>query len=344
MPRQGFSGLNVVVSGGAGFIGSEVTRQLCEAGASVTVLDNLLNGRRENLSGLPPDRCRLVVEDVRNAHRLPELFHGVDTVFHLACLCLRHSLHAPFDNHDVNATGTLRMLAAAMDADVGRFVYTSTAEVYGTPLGAPVAEDHPNRPTHVYGASKLAGEAYTRGFHRTYGFPTVVVRLFNTYGPRSHHQGDCGEVIPRFLLRALAGKPLVVFGDGSQTRDFTFVEDTAAAILQAALVDQAIGDTFNIGTGIKTSITELAHQVAEVAGLESPEVLYEAERPADVLGTFYGDVSKAERVLEFKATVELSDGLERLRNWYQSLEDPPEALLEQEVLHNWVATELTSNA
>ncbi|GAB4543389.1 MAG: SDR family NAD(P)-dependent oxidoreductase [Anaerolineae bacterium] len=334
----------VLVTGGAGFIGSELTRQLCDRGAMVIVVDNLLNGRRENLAGLPEDQVRLVVADIRDSQRMAELMQGVDIVYHLACLCLRHSLHSPEENHTVNATGTLKLLSVAMEAGVKRFVYTSTGEVYGTPRWSPVTEEHPNSPTNVYGAAKLAGEAYTLAFYQTYHYPTVVVRLFNTYGPRCHHEGDCGEVIPRFLLRCLAGRPMVIFGDGSQTRDFNFVGDTARGVLLAGLADEAVGQAINLGTGRPTSIKELADQVAAVVGRPDAEVIYDAPRPGDVLGLFYADNTKARQLLGYEPEISLSEGLTRLKDWYLSLGQPPEALLEQEILHNWDAREVKAHA
>jgi UDP-glucose 4-epimerase len=334
----------VLVTGGAGFIGSELTRQLCERGATVIVVDNLLNGRRENLAGLPGDQVRLVVVDIRDSQCMADLMQGVDIVFHLACLCLRHSIHSPEDNHEVNATGTLKLLSAAMEAGVKRFVYTSTAEVYGTPRWAPVSEEHPNSPTNVYGAAKLAGEAYVLAFYQTYHYPTVVLRLFNTYGPRCHHEGDCGEVIPKFLLRCLAGRPMVIFGDGSQTRDFNFVSDTARGILLAGLADEAVGQAINLGTGQATSIKDLANEVAAALGRPDAEVIHDTSRPGDVLGLFYADNTKARQLLGHKPKIALSEGLSRLRDWYLSLGQPPEVLLEQEVLHNWDLKEIKAHA
>ena len=225
----------VMITGGAGFIGSELAHQAVEEGFRVEVVDNLINGRREYLADLPDDRCRLSVADVRDSDQMRELMQGCDVVYHLACLCVRHSIHEPFENHDVNATGTIRMLEAARDVGVPRFVYTSSAEVYGAACSGPVREDNEMAPTNAYAAAKLGAESYVRAYNISYGMPTVVLRLFNTFGPREHHEGDCGEVIPKFLLRALAGKPLVVFGDGTQTRDFNFVSDTAGAILAAGL-------------------------------------------------------------------------------------------------------------
>src|SRR5205807_83065 len=185
---------------------------------------------------------------------------------HLACLGVRHSIHSPLENHEVNATASQHLLEEAKKADVRRFVYVSSSEVYGTARWVPMTEEHPTFPMTVYGASKLASECYTRAFYETYGYPTVVIRPFNSYGPRCHHEGDSGEVIPKFLLRCLAGLPLMVFGDGTQTRDFTFVSDTAAGIRRAGWADAAVGQTINVGSGGEITINELAREVAAVAG------------------------------------------------------------------------------
>jgi UDP-glucose 4-epimerase len=326
--------MKVLVTGGAGFVGSELVRQLYTRGAEVIVLDSLINGRRENLAGLPGDHVRLEVGDIRDESRLAALMPGVDIVYHLACLCLRHSLHSPLENHEVNATGTLKVVIAARDAAVKRFVYVSTGEVYGMPRSMPITEEHPNAPTNSYGAAKLAGEAYARAFHTTYGFPAVVIRMFNNYGPRCHHEGDCGEVIPRFLLRCMAGQPMVVFGDGTQTRDFNYVEDMARGVLLAGLVDGAVGKTFNLGSGEETSINDLAREVAAIVGAPRAQVVHDAPRPADIM-RLRADSTLAQKVLGFEPKVSLREGLTRLRDWYLSLKQSPEELLKQEIVHNW---------
>ena len=326
--------LSVLVTGGAGFIGSELCRQLAEQTNRVTVVDNLANGRRENLAGLLSEKVRLEVEDVRHLARMSELMQGVDIVFHLACLGVRHSIHSPLESHEVNATATLRLLASARQAGVGRFVYVSSSEVYGTARSVPMSEEHPTFPMTVYGAAKLAGECYTRAYHTTYGYPTVVARPFNAYGPRCHHEGDSGEVIPKFLLRCMTGKPLVIFGDGTQTRDFTFVSDTARGILLAGFAEDAVGQTINLGQGKEVSINELAAEVARAAGRTDAKVVHDQPRPGDVL-RLYADSSKAQQLLGFRTTVGLREGLLRLKEWYLMLDKNPEQLLEEEVTYNW---------
>lgn len=323
----------ILVTGGAGFIGSELVHQLAASGRRVFVVDNLVNGQRERLNDLL-GRISLEVADIRDSDAMTKLMRDVSVVFHLACLGCRHSLHSPRENHDVNATGTLGLLAAARSAGVDRFVYVSSSEVYGTAMRVPITEDHPTFPATVYGASKLAGESYTRAYFRSYGYPTVVVRPFNTYGPRCHHEGDSGEVIPKFLLRCLVGQPMVIFGDGTQTRDFLYVEDTARGIAAAGTADALVGETVNLGSGREIAISDLARRVARAAGTPDAEVVHDIPRPGDVL-RLLADASKAERLLGFRPQVSLDDGLTRLRRWYAEQSRPAEELLKDEVVRNW---------
>jgi len=327
-------GERVLVTGGAGFIGSELVSQLVGLGHEVVVVDNLVNGKRANLVDTDSATCKLVVADIRDQQTIAPLMRGVSVVYHLACLGVRNSLHNPMENHDVNATGTLRLLDTARHAGVPRFVYVSSSEVYGTARWAPMTEEHPTFPMTVYGGGKLAGECYARAYHESYGYPTVVVRPFNSFGPRSHHEGDSGEVIPKFMLRAMAGKPMVIFGDGSQTRDFTFVADTARGILLAGMTDAAVGHTINLGQGSEVTINTLAGKVAAVLGVPGAAIIHDEPRPGDVL-RLIADSSVARDVLGFSPSVSLENGLRQLHQWYLASDMSADQLLTDERVHNW---------
>jgi UDP-glucose 4-epimerase len=324
---------SIIVTGGAGFIGSELVRQLTADASHVVVIDNLTNGKRENLGDIQ-GHVTLLEYDIRDVSAYAPILGDASIVYNLACLGVRHSVHSPLENHDVNASGTLRLLEASRVAGVPKFVYVSSSEVYGTAQRVPMTEDHPTFPSTVYGGSKLAGEAYTRAYYRTYGFPTVVVRPFNTYGPRSHHEGDSGEVIPKFMLRCLAGKPMIVFGDGTQTRDFTYVSDSARGIILAATTTAAIGRTLNLGSGFELSINELARTIAEIADTPDAEIVHEEARPGDVL-RLYADMSHAQALLGYAPQVGLEQGLTQLLDWYKKQNVSPEQLLRDEVVRNW---------
>lgn len=307
---DGLAGRRCVITGGAGFIGSALTRLLLKSGADVVVFDNLATGAVANLDcreeiGRGPE---VLWGDVRDGERLGRVIREGDTVFHLACLGVRHSIHSPFENEDVNARGTMTVLASARRARARRVVHVSSSEVYGTARFVPMTEDHPTDPHTVYGSSKLAGECYARSFYRCYGLPTVVVRPFNSYGPRSHFEGDSGEVLPRFVLRAVAGYPLVIFGEGTQTRDLTHVYDTACAIALAAVAEGLEGRTFNAGSGREISINALAEMVRQVVGRPDLPIEHVEPRPGDVL-RLLADSSEAERALGFRPAVPTANGI-----------------------------------
>jgi len=325
----------VLVTGGAGFIGSHLTDHLAALGCRVTVLDNLVNGRRENLAAaLATGRVTLVEGDITEAATCNRTVPGHDVVFHLACLGVRASLHDPFSNHQVNALGSLNLLAAARRAGTKRFVYISTSEVYGKALTFPLTESATTWPTTVYGGSKLAGEHYAAAYHECYGLPVIRIRPFNNYGPRAHFEGDSGEVIPRFMLRALAGHAPVVFGDGSHTRDFLFVKDCAEAMVKIAETDALVGGLVNLGYGEETRIGDLGRLVLAATDRTDLQVVHEAERPGDV-PRLWVDPTKLRAATGWRPRTTLAEGLRITLDFYQQIYATNPRCLDQMTTKNW---------
>lgn len=330
-------GSRILITGGAGFIGSHLVDTLLGRGAAhVRVLDNLTNGSRANLAHLENEsRFDLLVGDIRSDGSRSAAMADVDIVYHLACLGVRHSLHDPIENHRVNAEGTLRMLQEALERETEMFVYVSTSEVFGTAQYAPMDERHPTWPETVYGGGKLAGEAYTRAYFRTHGLATAVVRPFNTYGPRSHFEGDSGEVLPRTIVRLLAGLRPVIFGDGEQTRDFMHVTDTAAALALLGDSDGIVGQTINLGSGSEISINELCAAVAIAVGRADLTPEHLEARPGDVR-RLLGDPSVMNSLTGFVPRVGFRQGVAELVEWFSaSGGDIPEMVGRIEV-RNWL--------
>jgi UDP-glucose 4-epimerase len=324
----------ILITGGAGFIGSHLVDTLSTAN-EVTVLDNLSSGSRGNIQHhLERGTIRLVEADVRDLDQIRALVQGNQLVFHLAVQGLRLSLFEPQLVHQVNATGTLNMCIAASEANLDRFVYVSSSEVYGTAKSVPMSEDHPLEPTTPYGASKLAGEAYARSYYLTFGLPVVIVRPFNTYGPREHLEGVYGEVIPRFVLRVINHLSPLIFGDGQQTRDFTEVTDIVRGIILAAECETLIGETVNIAAGQEVSINEVAQIVIETLQDGRIVPLHMEPRPGDVR-RHYADISKAQRVLRFKPEIGIVPGIQNYVRWVRSQNWDFQRLQQQEKIFNW---------
>lgn len=327
----------ILITGGAGFIGSNLIDDLAGSGDEIWVLDNLSTGRRENLRHhLELGRIRFIEGDIRDPETVLRATRGVDLIYHLAVQCVRVSLHDPRLVHEVNATGTLNVCMAALENQVGKIVYTSSAEVYGDGGYIPMDEAHPLKSSTPYGAAKLSGELYLGVYRRTYGLPSVVLRLFNTYGPREHFEGLYGEVIPRFVLRIMNGEPPILFGDGRQTRSFHEVSDTVQAIRLAAETPEAVGEVFNIGGEEEISIQRLAQTLIELfdaQGHMRPQ--YAPARPGEIQ-RHAANMSKARRILGFAPRYPLKAGLQRYIGWLRRGEAPSEQTLSQ-ILFDWRA-------
>ncbi len=307
----------VLVTGGAGFIGSHLVDLLAKNN-SITVFDDLSSGMIENLEQYRDDnQIKFIREDVKDQQAVNEAMKGIDVVFHLAVRNLRISLSDPMQVHEVNATGTLHVCKSAIQNNVERFVYMSSSEVYGPAAYFPMDEKHSLNPTTPYGASKLAGEKYARSFYHTYGLPTVIVRPFNAYGPRSHFEGAYGEVIPRFVIRGLNGKGPVIFGTGNNTRDFTYVTDTVKGILLAAESDKLLGEEINIAQGKETSVKELADIILEILDRKDLEVKYLKTRPGDISRQI-ADISKAKKYLNYEPQVSIKEGVKMYVEWVKT--------------------------
>jgi len=334
-------GARVVVTGGAGFIGSHLVDQLLSRNCQVVVIDDFSSGERHNLVHHSTNPALTIVEaDIRDEADMFRLVTGADFVFHLACRNVRLSLKRPTEVHEVNATGTLNMLKAAAGR-VRRFLYTSSSEVNGTADVIPMPEDYHFKPETVYGASKLAGEYYTQVFQRSGWLDTVIVRPHNNYGPREHYLGYKGEVIPRFILWALAGVSPVIFGDGLQTRDFTYVTETVDYMVRLMEHDAATGQTFNICRNDEVSIRKIAEIVTELSGKASVTPRYFPGRPSDVL-RLYGDNSRLKALLGDAPSISIHDGLARTFEWFSANVEPTPEILASMTPLNWEEMESES--
>ena len=305
--------MKALVTGGGGFIGSNVVRALLARGDDVRVLDNFATGSRSNLAGLESD-VQLVEGDLRSYERVHAAVRGAEVVFHQGALpSVPRSVQDPLTTTAVNIEGTLNVLLAARDEGVRRIVNASSSSVYGNSGTLPRVETQAPDPISPYAVAKLAAERFCTSFTRVYGMEIVSLRYFNVFGPRQDPTSQYAAVVPRFIRAIASGEPVTIYGDGEQSRDFTFVDNVVGANLLAADAPGVGGEILNVATGGSVTVNALADDIAAMLG-KPVEKQYEPAREADVRAS-WADVEEAKRLLGYAPTVDFADGLQRTADY-----------------------------
>ena len=306
-------GRRLLVTGGGGFVGSRIVRRLLEDGVDVRVLDDFSTGLRSNLPDAA-DSLEVVDGSVANLAMVQQAMDGQDVVIHAAARNIVLSTRDPREDYAVNIGGTLNVLLAARELRPDRIVYTSSASIYGNPRYLPISEDEPVNLLSPYAVSKFAGEGYCHAFYESYGLPTAVVRYSNVFGPGQTPENPYCGVVAKLFSAALAGEPLLIHGDGEQTRDYTFVDDAVAATLSAAVSPKATGQAYNVGTGVETSVNRLAELIAEISD-SSSEPEYLDRRDIDNIRRRVVNIEKIRRELRWTPSATLEQGLRQTHAW-----------------------------
>jgi nucleoside-diphosphate-sugar epimerase len=305
-----------LVTGGAGFIGSHIVEELVRRGEKVRVLDNFITGKRENFAGFL-DLIELVEGDIRDLGTCRQALEGVDCVLHQAALpSVPRSIEDPLLTNEINVKGTLNMLVASYEARAKRFVFASSSSVYGDDPRLPKKEGREGKPLSPYAVSKVVGEKYCQVFSDIYGLETISLRYFNIFGPRQDPFSQYAAAIPLFITKILANQSPHIFGDGEQSRDFTYVANVVEANLRAVEAPaEASGEVFNIACGEKITVNNLVRELNMLLGVFR-EPVYAEPRPGDIKHSF-ADISKARRVLGFDPGVNFKQGLKKTAAWYK---------------------------
>jgi UDP-glucose 4-epimerase len=309
--------VRALVTGGAGFIGSHIATALVERGDQVVVLDNLSTGKKQNLEHLD-GRIRFVHGELQDREAVKDALQGVEIVFHQAALAsVPRSVAAPLDTHDACVTGTLNLLDLARAAGVRRVIYAGSSSAYGDqPFQSKREIDLP-RPLSPYAAAKLAGEYYLQAFTATYGLETVTIRYFNVFGPRQDPNSEYSAVIPKFVTAVLRGERPTIYGDGTQSRDFTYIDNVVSGNLAAADAPHAAGRVINVACGEQFSLLQLMDSINRVLGTDI-QPIFADRRPGDIKSSL-ADISLAQKLLGYQPLVTFDEGLRRSIKYYQSL-------------------------
>ncbi len=308
--------MEYLITGGAGFIGSNIAEHLVGQGRSVRVFDNFSSGKRANVQSFAA-QAEIIEGDLRDIKSVQQAVKDVRYVLHLGAIpSVPRSVENPLATNEANITGTVNLLVAARDAGVKRVVFTSSSSVYGDTRTLPKREDMPPSPLSPYAVHKITGEYYAAIFWRLYGLETVSLRYFNVFGPRQDPQSQYAAVIPRFITAILRDQSPVIFGDGSQTRDFSHVENVIHAnLLACEAPKEALGQSFNIACGGRISLLDLVDTVNKILG-KNVKPKFDPARPGDILHS-QADITKAERLLDWKPTVNFPEGIAKTIAWYQ---------------------------
>ena len=312
-PLEDLKGQRVLVTGGAGFVGSNTVKQLLKSGASVTVLDDFYTGAEDNLPSSDP-HLEVIRGSVCDFDLVRKVVKGADVVIHEAARNIIVSTRNPREDYEVNIGGTLNILLAAREAATRRVVYTSSASVYGNPRYLPINEDDATNMLSPYSVSKFAGENYCKAFYESYGLSTAVVRYSNIYGPGQRPDNPYCGVVSKFFEAAAGGVAPRIHGDGEQTRDFTYVDDAVEATLLAAFTAKADGQVYNVGTGRETTVNQLARIILEIAGVKV-EPAYVDRRDIDNIRRRVVNIEKIRRELRWVPSVTVEQGLRRTHQW-----------------------------
>ncbi len=309
-----------LVTGGAGFIGSNIAEELVRREAEVRVIDNFLTGKQENIASFL-DKIEFIEGDIRDFDTCRHALKDVDFVLHQAALpSVPRSIEDPLLTNDINIKGTLNLLLASKEARVQKFVFASSSSVYGDDPRLPKEEDMAPRPLSPYALTKFVGELYCRIFSKLHRLPTICLRYFNIFGPRQDPFSQYAAVIPTFINKTLKGENPVIFGDGEQSRDFTYVANVVEANILAAKEPDVEGAVINIACGERTTVNSLVNKINDILD-EDIKPIHNKSRPGDVRHSF-ADISKAKKMLNYSPDVSFKEGLEKTIRWYQEGRKP----------------------